>query len=249
MYRRGAKQGYSTQLSEKADLELQAPSGIRAQPKSSPSLSSTVAVAEGPNPDMIDHPSSNKGTFIFHEVDYLIQAGGQERHLLNNVTGYVKPGQLTALMGASGAGKSTLLETISQRKTEGRTEGTLLFDGKPLYHTFSRSCGFCMQQDVHEPLATVKEALQFSAFLRQSATTPEAEKVQDVDRIMDLLELDIIADAMVGSLGVEERKRVTIGVELCARPSALLFLDEITTFPIASCLPCFLIGSFFGMTM
>lgn len=84
-----------------------------------------------------------------------------------------------------------------------------------------------MQQDVHEPLATVREALQFSAFLRQSAEKSHDEKVQDVEKIMELLELDSIVDVIIGSLGVEERKRVTIGVELCARPSALLFLDEV----------------------
>ncbi|GKZ52077.1 hypothetical protein AbraIFM66951_010772, partial [Aspergillus brasiliensis] len=55
-----------------------------------------------------------------------------------------------------------------------------------------------------------------------------------VDEIISLLELEPIADALVGEpgdggLNVEERKRVTIGVELAAKPSALLFLDEPTS--------------------
>jgi len=41
--------------------------------------------------------------------DVLIK--GETRRLLSNVSGYVKPGTLTALMGESGAGKTTLLDT------------------------------------------------------------------------------------------------------------------------------------------
>ena len=37
------------------------------------------------------------------------------------------------------------------------------------------------------------------------------------------------ADAIVGTLDVEHRKRTTIGVELAAKPRLLLFLDEPTT--------------------
>lgn len=219
-YRRGANPSGSS--SEKTDVEGQ---GQQPAAPSASGSSIRTTVEETANQRTVSH--SNQRTFSFHNVNYFVHSAGQGLHLLSNVTGYVKPGQLTALMGGSGAGKTTLLETISGRKTEGRTEGTLLFDVKPLDQGFSRACGFCMQQDVHEPLATVREALQFSAFLRQSAETSHDEKVQDVEKIMELLELDPIADAIVGSLGVEERKRVTIGVELCARPSALLFLDEV----------------------
>ena len=41
--------------------------------------------------------------------------------------------------------------------------------------------------------------------------------------------LEAYGDAIVGSLGVEHRKRTTIGVELAAKPRLLLFLDEPTS--------------------
>lgn len=41
--------------------------------------------------------------------------------------------------------------------------------------------------------------------------------------------LESYADAIVGTLGVEQRKRTTIGVELAAKPKLLLFLDEPTS--------------------
>ena len=137
-------------------------------------------------------------------------------------------------MGASGAGKTTLLDTLAQRKSTGRIDGTLRLGGESLDQAFARSCGFVMQQDMHEPNATVREALEFSARLRQPAHTSDEDKLAYVDYIIHLLDLEDIAEALIGQpgdgqLNVEERKRVTIGVELAARPSALLFLDEPTS--------------------
>lgn len=173
-------------------------------------------------------------SFTFENVNYFVNVAGGEKQLLQSVTAYARPGQLTALMGASGAGKTTLLDTISQRKSEGRVEGTMRLNGQPLDATFGRSCGFAMQQDVHEPFSTVREALQFSAELRQPADVPYAEKMEYCEYIIKLLELGPIADALIGTpgeggLGVEERKRVTIAVELAAKPPHLLFLDEPTS--------------------
>lgn len=86
--------------------------------------------------------------------------------------------------------------------------------------------------DVHEGTATVREALLFSALLRQPSTTPREEKIAYVDHIIELLELHDIRDALIGvpgaGLSIEQRKRVTLGVELVAKPT-LLFLDEPTS--------------------
>ena len=51
---------------------------------------------------------------------------GGSRRLLKDVHGYVKPGTLTALMGASGAGKTTCLDVLAQRKNIGIVSGDLL---------------------------------------------------------------------------------------------------------------------------
>ena len=83
--------------------------------------------------------------------------------------------------------------------------------------------------DLHDRTATVREALEFSAILRQDRKVSRQEKLDYVDKIIDLLELQEIQDAIIISLGVEQKKRLTIGVELAARPSLLLFLDEPTS--------------------
>ncbi|KAH0390837.1 hypothetical protein KCU89_g15164, partial [Aureobasidium melanogenum] len=150
-----------------------------------------------------DHgkPNDNGSSFTFENVNYYVNVADGEKQLLQNVSAYARPGQLTALMGASGAGKTTLLDTISQRKSEGRVEGAMRLNGHPLDATFGRSCGFAMQQDVHEPFSTVREALQFSAELRQSADVPHAEKMEYCEYIIKLLELGPIADALIGTPG------------------------------------------------
>lgn len=43
--------------------------------------------------------------------------------LLKGVSGYARPGQLTALMGGSGAGKTTLMDVLAGRKTMGTITG------------------------------------------------------------------------------------------------------------------------------
>lgn len=67
--------------------------------------------------------------------------------------------------------------------------------------------------DVHLPQATVREALEFSALLRQPRATSDADKLAYVDVIIDLLELHDLENAIIGvpgaGLGIEQRKRVT----------------------------------------
>ncbi|KAK4186356.1 putative ABC transporter [Podospora australis] len=167
--------------------------------------------------------------FTWENVSYTVPTPQGPKKLLNDVNGYAKPGVMVALMGASGAGKTTLLNTLSQRQTVGVVSGDMLVDGKALAHDFQRSTGFVEQMDLHDETATIREALEFSAILRQSHDIPRQEKLAYVDKVLDLLELTEVQDAMIASLGVEQKKRLTIGVELAARPSLLLFLDEPTS--------------------
>ncbi|CAE6385299.1 unnamed protein product [Rhizoctonia solani] len=171
--------------------------------------------------------------FTWESLDYTVPVPGGTRQLLNKVFGYVKPGTLTALMGSSGAGKTTLLDVLAGRKTIGVIHGDVLIGGQPTGVAFQRGTAYCEQLDVHESTATVREALRFSAYLRQPYEVPKEEKDAYVEEVIALLEMEDIADAMIGQpgvgLGVEARKRVTIGVELAAKPQLLLFLDEPTS--------------------
>ncbi|KAI1774233.1 ABC-2 type transporter-domain-containing protein [Hypoxylon cercidicola] len=177
----------------------------------------------------LEQLTKSDSIFTWRDVEYTVPYLGGERKLLNKVNGYAKPGIMVALMGASGAGKSTLLNTLAQRQRTGVVTGEMFVDGKPLDPDFQRNTGFCLQGDLHDGTQTIREAIEFSALLRQEASIPRAEKLEYVDKIIDLLELNDLQDAIISSLGVELRKRLTIGVELAAKPSLLLFLDEPTS--------------------
>ncbi|GAB7349560.1 hypothetical protein MBLNU459_g0255t1 [Dothideomycetes sp. NU459] len=171
--------------------------------------------------------------FQWKDVSYDIKIGKEHRRILDHVDGWVKPGTLTALMGVSGAGKTTLLDVLATRATIGTITGEMLIDGKPRDASFQRKTGYAQQQDLHLNTSTVREALTFSALLRQPAHVPRQEKIDYVTEVIKLLEMTEYADAVVGfpgeGLNVEQRKRLTIGIELAARPALLLFLDEPTS--------------------
>ncbi|GAB1316185.1 Multidrug resistance protein [Madurella fahalii] len=176
-----------------------------------------------------------KQTSVFHwnNVCYEVKVKGGTRQILDHVDGWVKPGTLTALMGVSGAGKTTLLDCLADRTSMGVITGEMLVDGCPRDTSFQRKTGYVQQQDLHLQTTTVREALNFSALLRQPAHVPRAEKLAYVDEVIKLLEMEEYADAVIGvpgeGLNVEQRKRLTIGVELAAKPPLLLFVDEPTS--------------------
>ncbi|KAG9313752.1 P-loop containing nucleoside triphosphate hydrolase protein [Chiua virens] len=168
--------------------------------------------------------------FSWKSINYDIPvSGGDIRRLLDDVSGYVALGKLTALMGESGAGKTTLLNVLAQRVSVGVVRGDCLVNGHPLPVDFQAQTAYVQQTDTHIPETTVREALCFSANLRQPTYVPTAEKEAYVDNCLKTCGLEAYADAIVGSLGVEYRKRTTIGVELAAKPKLLLFLDEPTS--------------------
>ncbi|CAH2351740.1 protein Snq2p [[Candida] railenensis] len=175
----------------------------------------------------------SKDLFAWRNVNYVIPYDGKERTLLDDISGYCVPGTLTALMGESGAGKTTLLNTLAQRISMGVVTGDMLVNGNQLDASFSRRTGYVQQQDVHISQVTVRESLRFAARLRRSNDISDEEKLNYVEKIISMLDMNEYADAIIGNpgegLNVEQRKKLSIGVELVAKPSLLLFLDEPTS--------------------
>ncbi|CAD6885875.1 unnamed protein product [Tilletia laevis] len=169
--------------------------------------------------------------FTWQDINLQLPNGG--RKLLQHVDGWVKPGTMTALMGASGAGKTTLMSVLSQRGAVGIITGEMLIDGKELGAGFTKGTGLVLQGDIHLGTQTVREAIELSALLRQPQEVSREQKLADAQNAIELLELEDLQDALIGvpgaGLGVERRKRVTIAVELAAKPDILLFLDEPTS--------------------
>ncbi|XP_047319537.1 ABC transporter G family member 31 isoform X2 [Impatiens glandulifera] len=182
-------------------------------------------------------------TMTFHNVNYFVDMpkamaaqGIPEKRLqlLSNVSGVFSPGVLTALVGSSGAGKTTLMDVLAGRKTGGYIEGDIRISGYPKeQRTFARISGYVEQNDIHSPQVTVYESLLFSSNLRLPKEVDGKKKHEFVEEVMRLVELDPLRDALVGlpgtsGLSTEQRKRLTIAVELVANPS-IVFMDEPTS--------------------
>ncbi|CAI9273161.1 unnamed protein product [Lactuca saligna] len=154
--------------------------------------------------------------------------------LLQDVSGTFRQGILTALVGISGAGKTTLMDVLAGRKTGGYIEGSISISGYPKnQETFARVSGYCEQNDIHSPHVTVYESLVYSAWLRLAPDITKETRLMFVEEVMDLVELNPLRNAIVGLPGVdglstEQRKRLTIAVELVANPS-IIFMDEPTS--------------------
>ncbi|KAJ0020073.1 hypothetical protein Pint_32396 [Pistacia integerrima] len=154
----------------------------------------------------------------FHYVNYSVDMPKamslegeptKKLQLLSNVSGVFSPGVLTALVGSSGARKTTLMDVLAGRKTGGYIEGDIRISGYPKeQRTFARISGYVEQNDIRSPQVFVEE-------------------------VMRLAELDSLRHALVGlpdsfGLTTEQRKRLTIAVELVANPS-IIFMDEPTS--------------------
>ncbi|XP_037468082.1 ABC transporter G family member 41-like [Triticum dicoccoides] len=179
----------------------------------------------------------------FQDVNYYVDTPAEMREhgfmerklqLLHNITGAFQPGVLLALMGVTGAGKTTLLDVLAGRKTGGVIEGEIRIGGYPkIQETFARISGYCEQTDVHSPQITVGESVAYSAWLRLPPETDSKARNEFVNEVLEKIELDEIRDSLVGIPGVnglstEQRKRLTIAVELVSNPS-IIFMDEPTS--------------------
>ncbi|KAI2145931.1 ATP-binding cassette transporter snq2 [Ophidiomyces ophidiicola] len=221
------------QLPPSVKQEMENMNGNRDVEEGKPSTASTGWESDHIDDKETQGIAKNTSVFTWQNVNYTIRSKGAKKKLLQDVQGYIKPGRLCALVGASGAGKTTLLNVLAQRIDIGVVTGTFLIDGKPLPRSFQRATGFAEQADIHEPTSTVRESLRFSALLRRPKEIPIKEKYDYCERILELLELQSIAGATIGYMGAglnqEQRKRVTIAVELASKPDLLLFLDEPTS--------------------
>ncbi|KAK3377140.1 hypothetical protein B0T24DRAFT_701328 [Lasiosphaeria ovina] len=169
-------------------------------------------------------------SFGFSELTF--QPKGSQRPILQGVTGEIRRGTLTAVMGGSGAGKSTFVNVLMGKSEY--TAGSVTINGAPgKLRQYKKVVGYVPQDDVVLPELTVRENLLHSARVRLPRTWKDADICAHVTAVIDCLELSHVSDSLVGSaskpiLSGGQRKRVSIGMELAAAPMAI-FLDEPTS--------------------
>jgi ABC-type multidrug transport system ATPase subunit len=106
-----------------------------------------------------------------------------------------------------------LLDVLASRTTIGVVSGEMLVDGHLRDDSFQRKTGYVQQQDLHLQTSTVRDALLFSAFLRQPRHVSKQEKIEYVNEVIKLLDMQEYSDAVVGVPG-EGRFSNTVSIFL-----------------------------------
>lgn len=158
------------------------------------------------------------------------------RTLVSGASFDLPANSFVGILGPSGSGKSTLLSVLASYHQP--VSGEVLFDdkkhGKKNLHDEKdrdeyRAClGNVPQQDIVYSGLTGRENLLYSARLRSSADTPDANLNEQVTRALTQVGLLPHADKPFERLSGGQQKRVSVALELLNRPR-LLLLDEPTS--------------------
>jgi ABC-type multidrug transport system ATPase subunit len=154
---------------------------------------------------------------------------GDGRVILSDVSLCVYPGEFVVIVGGSGTGKTSLLHALNGFVPA--TSGSVAYDGVDLYENmdlFRTVLGYVPQDDIIHAELTVGRTLEYAARLRLPDDTSTAEVEQRVGEVLQEVGLTERRNVAVKRLSGGQRKRVSLAVELLARPQAF-FLDEPTS--------------------
>ena len=147
-------------------------------------------------------------------------------HALRDVSLDIASGELIALLGPSGCGKTTLLRIIAGLETA--DVGTIHFSGADTtdVHVSERNVGFVFQHYALFRHMTVFENVAFGLRVKPRSERPSEAKIKA--KVMDLLQLvqlDWLADRHPAQLSGGQRQRIALARALAVEPKVLL-LDE-----------------------
>lgn len=159
----------------------------------------------------------------------LKKVGNNQTVLLNDISLSIPARAFVALVGGSGVGKTTLLDALSGLRPA--QEGSVFYNGQNYYENldaFSTQLGYVPQDDIIHRDLTVERALYYAARLRLPRDFTEAQIAQHIDEVLDDVEITHRRHLLISQLSGGQRKRVSIALELLAKPS-IFFLDEPTS--------------------
>ena len=145
---------------------------------------------------------------------------------LDRVSLDVRSGELVALLGPSGSGKTTLLRIIAG--LDWPDQGEVRFDGEDaLSHGVAeRHVGFVFQHYALFRHMTIFENVAFGLRARPRRLRPSEPEIRArVEKLLDLVQLNFLANRYPNELSGGQRQRIALARALAVEPRVLL-LDE-----------------------
>jgi sulfate transport system ATP-binding protein len=145
---------------------------------------------------------------------------------VENINLDVKGGEIIALLGPSGCGKTTLLRIIAG--LEQADAGQVLLDGEDASstHVRERQVGFVFQHYALFRHMTVFDNVAFGMRMKPRGQRPAEAKIREkVHDLLNLVQLDWLADRFPSQLSGGQRQRIALARALAVEPRVLL-LDE-----------------------
>lgn len=145
---------------------------------------------------------------------------------LNGISLDLPRGELIALLGPSGCGKTTLLRIIAG--LDFADEGSIIISGEDASakHVRERHVGFVFQHYALFRHMTVFENVAFGLRVKPRSERPTEKEIRErVHRLLDLVQLDWLADRFPSQLSGGQRQRIALARALAVEPQVLL-LDE-----------------------
>ena len=203
-------------------------------------------------PEMLhdgDLESNSPSSQEYRGVDITFQdvsVAIKKKKILDEATGYMRRGSLTALMGPSGSGKTTLVDCLTFRKNTGIRTGTILYEGqKPTKMFLRHAVAYVQQEDSLIDNLTVVETMRYNLDLITGGRWTKKDEDERVESVLLQLALDGCRNVVVGNAfrrGISggQRKRLNIAINLLRHPCVLVLdeptsgLDSYTAFEVIS---------------
>jgi ABC-type multidrug transport system ATPase subunit/succinate dehydrogenase hydrophobic anchor subunit len=179
--------------------------------------------------DYIKRAQVDENRSIRVDARGLKRTGSRNVILLNDISLVIPARSFVAIVGSSGTGKSTLMDALNGLRPA--HEGMVLYNGEDYYRdpaAFSAQLGYVPQDNIVHNDLTVERALYYAARMRLPGDFTKQQIGQRIDEVLEDVEMMDQRAMLISKLSGGQRKRVSIALELLARPS-IFFLDEPTS--------------------
>jgi ATP-binding cassette subfamily A (ABC1) protein 3 len=185
-----------------------------------------VTTSNGLNSAHINYENDPKNKFPGIKIKNLRRVYSNEKIAVHNLDLNIFEDQITVLLGHNGAGKTTTFAMLTGMISP--TSGTAIVNGKDIrmdIESVRESIGLCPQHNILFDELTVREHIEFFCMLK-GLHKDEVEK--EVKKYVRLLKLEDKIDSPAGSLSGGMKRKLSVGIALCA-DSKVVLCDEPTS--------------------